>query len=60
MNAGAGPETDMSNPHSATAAPGDADTGLPGLRTWPRVYLLVVGIFFVWLALLTTLTVMFP
>jgi hypothetical protein len=59
MNAGAGHETDMSSPHPVTTSPGDADTGLPGLRTWPRVYLLVVGIFLLWLALLTTLTVMF-
>ena len=41
------------------APPDDAETGLPGLRTWPQVYLLVSGIFFIWLALLTTLTVMF-
>jgi hypothetical protein len=60
MNASAGRETDMSNPRPAPAGPGDADTGLPGLRTWPRVYLVVVGTFFLWLALLTTLTVMFP
>jgi hypothetical protein len=60
MNAGARPETDMSNLHPAPADPGDSDTGLPGLRTWPRVYLVVVGTFFLWLSLLTTLTVMFP
>jgi hypothetical protein len=49
----------MGDPTSAPSGPADAETGLPGLRTWPRVYALVVGIFLVWLALLTTLTVMF-
>ena len=38
----------------------DADTGLPGLRTWRGVYLVVGGIFLLWVALLTALTWRFP
>ena len=34
----------------------DAATGLPGLRTWGGVYLVVGGIFVLWVALLTALT----
>jgi hypothetical protein len=33
----------------------DDDTGVPGLRTWPRVYTLVVVSFLLWIALLTVL-----
>lgn len=33
----------------------DDDTGVPGLRTWGRVYTLVVVSFVIWVALLTTL-----
>jgi len=37
--------------------PADDDaTGLPGLRRWPAVYLVVAGIFAVWVGLLTLLT----
>ncbi len=34
----------------------DESTSLPGLRTWPAVYLVVVGVFVLWLVLLTALT----
>lgn len=36
------------------------NTGLPGLRTWRRVYLAVVAVFIVWVGLLALLTRMFP
>ncbi|HMD60340.1 MAG TPA: hypothetical protein VKG78_02860 [Opitutaceae bacterium] len=42
-------------------APEDEETtGLPGLRTWRRVYLAVVVVFAVWVGLLTALARMFP
>jgi hypothetical protein len=34
-------------------------TGLPVLRTWPRVYLFVLGVFLVWVVLLVALTMTF-
>jgi hypothetical protein len=34
----------------------DDVTGLPGLRTWPLVYTLVLGSFVVWVILLTALS----
>jgi hypothetical protein len=34
----------------------DAATGLPALRTWPAVYVFVLGVFVAWVALLTVLT----
>jgi hypothetical protein len=34
----------------------DESTGLPGLRSWRSVYLVVAGIFVVWVGLLTILT----
>lgn len=34
----------------------DESTGLPGLRRWRWVYLAVLGIFVLWVALLTWLT----
>jgi hypothetical protein len=37
----------------------DAETGVPGFSTWPGVYLFVFGAFIVWVALLTTLSMMF-
>jgi hypothetical protein len=41
-------------------SPGDDEiTGLPGLRTWKRVYLAVLVIFAAWVGLLTVLTRMF-
>ena len=36
--------------------PDGEGTGLPGVRTWPRLYGLVLGSFILWLALLTWLT----
>jgi len=38
----------------------DEDTGLPGLRTWGRVYLAVGVVFVAWVGLLAALTRMFP
>ncbi|MDB6166528.1 MAG: hypothetical protein JWQ83_1668 [Lacunisphaera sp.] len=37
----------------------DAATGLPGLRTWPAVYVFVLGVFVLWVGLLTVLTEMY-
>jgi len=37
----------------------DGETGLPGLRTWPAVYWLVIGVFAVVVGLLTVLTRMY-
>jgi hypothetical protein len=37
----------------------DEITGLPGLRTWRRVYLAVVATFVTWVGLLVALTRMF-
>lgn len=34
----------------------DEITSLPGLRTWPRVYLFVFGCFVLWVLLLLALT----
>jgi hypothetical protein len=39
-----------------TPPPDDEGTGLPGLRSWGRVYWVVIGIFAAWVALLTALT----
>jgi hypothetical protein len=42
---------------------GDGDeeaTGLPGVRTWRGVYILVLVVFAVWVALLAALTEAFP
>ncbi len=36
--------------------PNDDLTGLPGLRSWRAVYLAVLGIFVLWVGLLTWLT----
>jgi hypothetical protein len=36
--------------------PTDADTGLPLLRRWHSVYFAVLGIFVLWVVLLTWLT----
>ncbi|MEO8481682.1 MAG: hypothetical protein ABI634_05690 [Acidobacteriota bacterium] len=33
----------------------DDETGVPGLRTWPRVYTVVVISFITWVTLLTLL-----
>jgi hypothetical protein len=48
--------------HSGDASPSgvdDAETGLPGLSSWPGVYLFVFGVFIFWVALLTTLSMMY-
>ncbi len=37
----------------------DADTGLPGLRSWRGVYLFVTGCFILWVVLLTVLEKVF-
>jgi hypothetical protein len=42
----------MPDPSDATES---ETTGLPGLRTWRNVYLLVVAVFVVWVALLVAL-----
>jgi len=39
--------------------PGNSETGLPRLRTWSGIYLLVFGCFVLWVALLAALTVFF-
>jgi hypothetical protein len=51
---------------STPAAPGPPinsidteETGLPGLRTWRRVYLLVLGLFVLWVVLLVVLEKIF-
>ena len=36
--------------------PEDEATGLPGIRRWRSVYLIVAGIFVTWVVLLTVLT----
>jgi hypothetical protein len=36
--------------------PPDETTGLPGFRSWRSVYLLVLGVFVLWVGLLTVLT----
>ena len=37
----------------------DESTGLPGLRRWRTVYWVVLGIFALWVGLLTVLTEMY-
>jgi hypothetical protein len=46
-------------PPSNNGALDDGATGLPVLRTWPRVYLFVAGIFVIWVVLLTALALIF-
>jgi hypothetical protein len=41
-------------PDDGTAA--DESTGLPGLRTWRRVYAVVLALFVLWVGLLAWLT----
>lgn len=43
----------------ATPAPHDDRTGLPALRTWGAMYWFVLGVFALWVALLTWLTLHF-
>jgi hypothetical protein len=40
--------------------PEDEVSGLPGLRTWPRVYLFVGCTLIAWIGLLALLTRIFP
>jgi len=42
-----------------TPAPDDETTGLPGLRTWRRVYVAVLVIAILWIALLAALDRLF-
>lgn len=42
-----------------TRPPSDDATGLPWPRAWRGVYVLVAGVFVLWLVLLTALTKMF-
>lgn len=39
----------------ALKPPDNGSTGLPGLRTWPRLYAFVLGCFVLWMALLFAL-----
>jgi len=47
------------NPTTARLERPDEPTGLPGVRTWRRVYFLVAASFILWVVLLRLLTVMF-
>ncbi|HEY4246080.1 MAG TPA: hypothetical protein VGM64_04435 [Lacunisphaera sp.] len=46
--------------HDPTAVgrpePSDRETGLPGLRSWKAVYVAVLGVFILWIGLLTWFT----
>jgi len=42
--------------HPPPPLPKDELTGLPGLKTWPGVYALVLAVFVLWVALLAWLT----
>ena len=47
----------MPDPRPYTpAGPEESDPGLPGLRSWRAVYWVVLGVFALWVALLTWLT----
>ncbi len=48
----------MSLPGVPTSPPpaDDESTGLPGLRSWRGVYVFVLGVFVLWVVLLTVLT----
>jgi len=48
------------DPPSVSAETVDGEPiGLPWFRTWRRVYLFVLGVFILWVALLTALTMIF-
>ena len=47
------------NASGGRVPPIDTATGLPGLRSWPAVYVFVLGVFVVWVGLLTVLTTMY-
>jgi hypothetical protein len=38
----------------------DGETGLPGFRSWGRVYAVVAAVFLAWVGLLAALTWMYP
>ena len=42
-----------------TGPPDDDETGLPGLRSWSRVYWFVIAVLVGWVGLLTALTLAF-
>jgi len=42
--------------HPPPPEPDDEITGLPGFRTWRSVYCFVLGVFVLWVGLLTLLT----
>jgi hypothetical protein len=42
-----------------TSTDPDEETDVPGLATWPRVYAFVIGVFLLWVLLLTALMRMF-
>lgn len=44
---------------TATGNTTDEETGLPGLRTWRAVYVVVLGSFVLWVGLLFALGVIF-
>jgi hypothetical protein len=47
----------MTNSDAETPVPSDDDaTELPALPTWPRVYAFVLGVFVLWVILLTALS----
>ena len=46
----------MKRASQAEPEPDDRITGLPGLRTWPAVYVFVLGVFVLWVGLLLALT----
>jgi hypothetical protein len=48
-----------SSPAPAQSPPEDESTGLPLIRRWPTVYILVSALFILWVALLITFTRVF-
>ncbi|HVW06733.1 MAG TPA: hypothetical protein VHB78_17135 [Vicinamibacterales bacterium] len=48
----------MTTPSDGRPRPDD-DTGVPGVRTWTRVYVVVIGSFVLWIALLSTLMLVY-
>jgi len=48
-----------SAPPELQRLPEEEETGVPLVRTWPGVYLVVVGTFILWVVLLNLLTRMF-
>ena len=49
-------KTPPDNAPGGRVPPSDEATGLPGIRTWRTVYWVVLGIFALWVGLLTVLT----